>query len=82
MEGYFDFKDLIIRILKRWRLILVCMLLFGILLGGVKGVTTVPHIGETITETDDEQLEKDIVYVGKKLQSHNDNPIFFEHRKS
>ena len=68
MDGYFDFKDLIIRILKKWRLIFVCMLLFGILLGGVKGMTTVPHIGETITETGDEQLKEDIDNMEESLE--------------
>ena len=39
MEGFFDFKDFIVRILKRWRLIVGVAVIFTIALGGIKYVT-------------------------------------------
>lgn len=60
MDGYFDFKDFIIRILKRWRLIIVCMILFGIGLGAAKGATTLPLIGVETNHSDDSQIQKNI----------------------
>ena len=35
MEGFFDFKDFIVRILKRWRLIVGVAVIFTIALGGI-----------------------------------------------
>lgn len=60
MDGYFDFKDFIIRILKRWRLIIVCMISFGAILGAFKGATTLPYIGQETSLLDDGQLQKNI----------------------
>ena len=60
MDGYFDFKDFIIRILKRWRLIIVCTLLFGVVLGAFKGVTTLPYIGQETNLSEDSQLQNNI----------------------
>lgn len=60
MEGYFDFKDFIIRIVKRWRLIIICMLIFGVGLGVFKGATTFPYVGKEISSSGDSQLQKKV----------------------
>lgn len=72
MDGYFDFKDFIIRILKRWRLIFVCMFLFGVILGAFKGVTTLPYIGQETNLSDDSQLQKNIDNMEESIEMLDD----------
>lgn len=72
MDGYFDFKDFIIRILKRWRLIIVCILLFGVILGAFKGVTTLPYIGQKTNLSDDSQLQKNIDNMEESIEMLDD----------
>ena len=54
MEGIFDIKDFIIRILKKWRSIFVFAVLFGVLLGSGKYVQTIHSIKENVSNPDKE----------------------------
>ena len=66
MEGFFDFKDFIVRILKRWRLIVVVAVIFTIALGGIKYVTGISNIGtETSEENDNNSTQSEIKNIKK-----------------
>lgn len=62
MDGIFDIKDFIIRILKKWRSILILAVLFGVLIGSGKYVQTIYSIKENVSNPDKElqQWKEDI----------------------
>ena len=71
MEGFFDFKDFIVRILKRWRLIVVVAVIFTIALGGIKYVTGISNIGtETSEENDNNSTQSEIQNIKKSIQKY------------
>ena len=72
MEGFFDFKDFIVRILKRWRLIVVVAVIFTIALGGIKYVTGISNIGtETSEENDNNSTQSEIQNIKKSIKMLN-----------
>ena len=72
MEGFFDFKDFIVRILKRWRLIVGVAVIFTIALGGIKYVTGISNIGtETSEENDNHSTQSEIKNIKKSIKMLN-----------
>lgn len=72
MEGFFDFKDFIARILKRWRLIVGVAVIFTIALGGIKYVTGISNIGtETSEENDNHSTQSEIKNIKKSIKMLN-----------
>ena len=79
MEGFFDFKDFIVRILKRWRLIVGVAVIFTIALGGIKYVTGISNIGtETSEENDNHSTQSEI----KNIKKHRHETGVFTMRKA
>lgn len=70
MEGIFDIKDFIIRILKKWRSIFVFAVLFGVLLGSGKYVQTIHSIKENVSNPDKElqQWKEDIKDIENSIE--------------
>lgn len=70
MEGIFDIKDFIIRILKKWRSIFVLAVLFGVLLGSGKYVQTIHSIKENVSNPDKElqQWKEDIKDIENSIE--------------
>ena len=70
MEGIFDIKDFIIRILKKWRSIFVFAVLFGVLLGSGKYVQTIHSIKENVSNSDKElqQWKEDIKDIENSIE--------------
>ena len=70
MEGLFDFKDFIIRILRKWRLIIILSLLTGILLGGGKFINGNIQLKGTTAQTDktDNESKENIENIEESIE--------------
>lgn len=79
MEGVFNIKDFIIQILRKWRLMLIMGLCFGILLGGVKYCQGLGELKEEKKDTAKayerriKNLEKELEFTEKKQQLVEDH---------
>lgn len=70
MEGIFNVKDFIIRILRKWRSILLLAIIFGVLLGSGKYVQTIHSIKENVSNPDKElqQWKEDIKDIENSIE--------------